>query len=115
MNLSGDKKSRINALSNYLVYRTQIVLMLVTVISAFFSQITIFGICVILMGIITFSYREVYNFFMIPSQIIIEWKYKYGNYRDSLGAGPRYQVPGEWNVRGLLLDYLMIVIFGLAK
>jgi hypothetical protein len=115
MYLTGDKQTRINDLSRYLLFRTQIILMIFTVLSSALSQVTLFGICVILMGIIAVSPKDVYAFFQVPSRIIIEWKYKEGNYRDNILSGTSYRKPEDWLARLLLLDYLMIVILGQSR
>ena len=115
MKLTGTKQDRIRDLSNYLIFRIQILLMIVMILCSLMSQVTLFGICLILMAIITFTYRDVFKFFEIIAGIIIEWKYKDGNYRDSALSGSRFIQPDDWLARSLILDYFMIVIMGQSK
>lgn len=115
MKLVGNKETRIRDLTIYMLIRTQIVLGFLLVLCAAFKQVTLFGICIILMGIIFLSAREAFNFFQIMARAIIDWKYKNGNYRDADMAGKAYQKPEDWLAIALILDYFMIQILGQSK
>ena len=115
MRLTGDKQNRIKELAIYLLIRTQIVLGSLTVVCAAFQQIILFGILLIIMGIILVSVKEAFTFFQVIAKAIIDWKYKNGNYRDSEMAGKAYRKPEDWLALALILDYFMIEIMGQSR
>ena len=113
--LKGNKSERIKDLTFYMLYRIQIILLLLVILFTYLSAGVLFFMSIITMGIMVFYSKDAINFFRILATVIIEWKYKDGNYRDSIISGNKYNLPEEWTALFLILDYIMIAILGQSK